>query len=476
MNIDTFPPQSTVTSKPLVPVPAQFLLRRDVLDKNEPQPRYQDHYSPDAYFPPADSLWSLSERSSSFQELQNPNGMSNALQVWGTAVATEIAQPQTPSMTMPVYPTPFFFQAPSSPRDPPTIYGRMASPASRQRTIQACTNCRERKTKCSGKRPACQRCYARGLICHYANVSTRETKLRNIPRVRHRTSHLSSHSSAVADPIDKAPLVRISPAIIAPQPVRPPIITSMSNTLSRVAISERWIPSMQPMLYHLPHPEYPKETGSALGLTGVFTKTPSTITPGLAPQELTLPATKDAAPMMTSMFDQYLVTPPTNFNQGQHMSWDYQSLEINSYRYEPLSATTSNNSSASSNANPSPPSSSIPSGQYMVPFAESPIGVVNSSGSSPASSHNSSSPSSAESTAPSSVALGPTSDLPTTKSPSLLTSTGQAQYFPGEDFSFMTDPAYYEDLVKSTMADGNVGKENLQRSLSAAESMTLQYP
>jgi hypothetical protein len=125
--------------------------------------------------------------------------------------------------------------------------------------------------------------------------------------------------------------VRISPAILAPQPVRPPIITSMSNTLSQAAISERWIPSMQPMLYHLPHSKYPEETGSALGLTGVFTKAPSTITSGLAPLELTLRATKDAAPAMTSMFNQYLVTSPTNFSLGQRMSSDYQSLEINGY-------------------------------------------------------------------------------------------------------------------------------------------------
>jgi len=90
---------------------------------------------------------------------------------------------------------------------------------------------------------------------------------------------------------------------------------------------------MQPILYHLLHPEYPKETGSALGLTGVFTKAPSTITPGLALQDFTSPATKDAAPTMTSMFNQHLVTSPTNFNLGQRMCWDYQSLEINGYDY-----------------------------------------------------------------------------------------------------------------------------------------------
>jgi hypothetical protein len=190
MNIDTFPPQSTITSKPLVPVPAQFLPRHDVLDQNEPQPRlrYQDHYSPDAYFPPADSLWSFSERSSSVQELQNPNGISNASQVWGTAVVTEIAQPQTPSMTMPAYPTPFFFQPPLSPRAPPTIYGRMASAATRQRTIQACTYCRERKTKVS---------YFSADFCTHLGVMTQCCSCSALASVQHVSAAALAASSAI---------------------------------------------------------------------------------------------------------------------------------------------------------------------------------------------------------------------------------------------------------------------------------------
>ncbi|KAJ7074046.1 hypothetical protein C8F01DRAFT_6552 [Mycena amicta] len=38
----------------------------------------------------------------------------------------------------------------------------------RQRTMQACDKCRDRKTKCSGDHPVCKRCTARGLICHYS--------------------------------------------------------------------------------------------------------------------------------------------------------------------------------------------------------------------------------------------------------------------------------------------------------------------
>ncbi|THH16635.1 hypothetical protein EW146_g4037 [Bondarzewia mesenterica] len=49
----------------------------------------------------------------------------------------------------------------------PSPFSRSATPA-RQRTEQACQKCRERKTKCSGNRPVCQRCASRGLLCKYA--------------------------------------------------------------------------------------------------------------------------------------------------------------------------------------------------------------------------------------------------------------------------------------------------------------------
>ncbi|KAF5330843.1 hypothetical protein D9619_005470 [Psilocybe cf. subviscida] len=51
----------------------------------------------------------------------------------------------------------------------------------RQRTAQACDKCRERKTKCSGNRPVCNRCSSRGLICEY---SVRESRVRTPIRVR----------------------------------------------------------------------------------------------------------------------------------------------------------------------------------------------------------------------------------------------------------------------------------------------------
>ncbi|KAM6493618.1 hypothetical protein JOM56_009979 [Amanita muscaria] len=57
--------------------------------------------------------------------------------------------------------------------------------SSRQRTPQACDKCRERKTKCSGDRPVCKRCTARGLICTY---SCREPRSRGPSRPRTRAA------------------------------------------------------------------------------------------------------------------------------------------------------------------------------------------------------------------------------------------------------------------------------------------------
>ncbi|EIM84558.1 uncharacterized protein STEHIDRAFT_112901 [Stereum hirsutum FP-91666 SS1] len=39
----------------------------------------------------------------------------------------------------------------------------------KQRTVEACRNCRERHSKCSGTRPTCTRCIKKGLLCNYAS-------------------------------------------------------------------------------------------------------------------------------------------------------------------------------------------------------------------------------------------------------------------------------------------------------------------
>ncbi|KDQ10586.1 hypothetical protein BOTBODRAFT_68514 [Botryobasidium botryosum FD-172 SS1] len=48
-----------------------------------------------------------------------------------------------------------------------SFFLRSPTPTKRQRTVQACEKCRERKAKCNGARPCCMRCASRGLPCVY---------------------------------------------------------------------------------------------------------------------------------------------------------------------------------------------------------------------------------------------------------------------------------------------------------------------
>ncbi|KAJ7766758.1 hypothetical protein B0H16DRAFT_372338 [Mycena metata] len=88
--------------------------------------------------------------------------------------------------------------------------------SSRQRTTQACGQCRQRKTRCSGDHPVCKRCTARGLICQY---SGRE-RVRGPAKARMRTALSSSsldlrfadnlHASQGVKQEDESDLVRYS--------------------------------------------------------------------------------------------------------------------------------------------------------------------------------------------------------------------------------------------------------------------------
>ncbi|EAU88713.2 hypothetical protein CC1G_01086 [Coprinopsis cinerea okayama7 len=86
----------------------------------------------------------------------------------------------------------------------------ISPPSIKPRTAQACDKCRERKTKCSGERPTCMRCFSRGLICHYTA---------RIPRARGTVGRTASHSQGHA----KVSLPQISPprvsALSASRPV-----------------------------------------------------------------------------------------------------------------------------------------------------------------------------------------------------------------------------------------------------------------
>ncbi|TFY76382.1 hypothetical protein EWM64_g7633 [Hericium alpestre] len=71
--------------------------------------------------------------------------------------------------------------APSAPTTSATTATRNSTSAtSRQRTFQACDKCRDRKTKCSGAKPVCERCVARGLICHYTVSKASSSRKRSI--------------------------------------------------------------------------------------------------------------------------------------------------------------------------------------------------------------------------------------------------------------------------------------------------------
>ncbi|KAG9128523.1 hypothetical protein FRC07_005890 [Ceratobasidium sp. 392] len=72
---------------------------------------------------------------------------------------------------------------------------RSPTPTKRQRTNQACEKCRERKAKCNGARPTCQRCQARGHICEYA----KERRMRGPNRTGRRGSQAD-----LEDPVEGA--------------------------------------------------------------------------------------------------------------------------------------------------------------------------------------------------------------------------------------------------------------------------------
>ncbi|KAI0824963.1 hypothetical protein BC628DRAFT_1419700 [Trametes gibbosa] len=67
------------------------------------------------------------------------------------------------------------------------LFLRSPTPIKNRRTQKACNRCRQRKAKCSGDRPSCARCVARGYICEYAEEDKRPAA--DPSRSRHRDSH-----------------------------------------------------------------------------------------------------------------------------------------------------------------------------------------------------------------------------------------------------------------------------------------------
>ncbi|TBU57121.1 hypothetical protein BD310DRAFT_569004 [Dichomitus squalens] len=73
------------------------------------------------------------------------------------------------------------------------IFLRSPTPLKNRRTQKACNKCRQRKAKCSGTRPACMRCLARGYICEYVEEE-KGTFTYNASRARRQREHSASSS------------------------------------------------------------------------------------------------------------------------------------------------------------------------------------------------------------------------------------------------------------------------------------------
>ncbi|KAL8938140.1 MAG: hypothetical protein Q9211_003350 [Gyalolechia sp. 1 TL-2023] len=68
-------------------------------------------------------------------------------------------------------------------------------------TFNACTNCKKARTKCDGRKPACQRCINRQSpkTCHYElhSKAAKQQMLREIERLRAENKHLAQEHSAL---------------------------------------------------------------------------------------------------------------------------------------------------------------------------------------------------------------------------------------------------------------------------------------
>ena len=56
-------------------------------------------------------------------------------------------------------------------------FARPSVQAARSRASRACDACRQRKTKCDGARPTCEKCKILGVECSYSNVKRVQEKL-----------------------------------------------------------------------------------------------------------------------------------------------------------------------------------------------------------------------------------------------------------------------------------------------------------
>ncbi|KZT20227.1 hypothetical protein NEOLEDRAFT_1182748 [Neolentinus lepideus HHB14362 ss-1] len=79
------------------------------------------------------------------------------------------------------------------------IFLRSPTPLKNQRTTQACEKCRERKAKCSGDRPSCARCLARGHTCTYVADAAKRTRSTTLNRRKRRGTLSTSSTPDLSD-------------------------------------------------------------------------------------------------------------------------------------------------------------------------------------------------------------------------------------------------------------------------------------
>ncbi|KDQ53661.1 hypothetical protein JAAARDRAFT_38976 [Jaapia argillacea MUCL 33604] len=109
------------------------------------------------------------------------------------------------------------------------LFLRSPTPLKNQRTTQACEKCRERKAKCSGARPSCARCQARGHVCTYLAEPSKRVRGPSLSRRRRRDtiSALPTNSHSPSDnEFDNTPRRHSDPEITHTSPASRSYLTS----------------------------------------------------------------------------------------------------------------------------------------------------------------------------------------------------------------------------------------------------------
>lgn len=150
MEIDTFPPQSIVSSKPLIPLPAEYrTVRFDALGDGKLPAQYQSFYLPDVYFPGSRSASASSDRRAMAVPKNTTNTTVHPFHGHAERDSGDSGNilPATFSMsaTASAAEKPYIPRSPSAPQLP--VFCRKSNPAARHRTARACDHCRSRKTK-----------------------------------------------------------------------------------------------------------------------------------------------------------------------------------------------------------------------------------------------------------------------------------------------------------------------------------------